>query len=78
VGSKKDTCIFQAKPFCLSKHRIKAISLLAGIIIAGLLYFINPFHVPESAARVLAVAGLMITGALALPYFKLLSQAGMY
>lgn len=35
--------------------------MLAGILVSGLLYFANPFEVPEPAARVLAVAGLMIT-----------------
>jgi len=45
----------------LSKQQLKLISLLSGVVISLLLYFLNPFHVPESAARVLAVAGLMIT-----------------
>lgn len=45
----------------MSKSQIKIISLLAGIAISLLLYFVNPFQVSESAARVLAVAGLMIT-----------------
>ncbi len=35
--------------------------MLSGIAVALILYFINPFHVPENAARVLAVAGLMVT-----------------
>ena len=39
----------------------KFISLFTGIAISLFLYFVNPFQVPESAARVLAVAGLMIT-----------------
>lgn len=34
---------------------------MAGPAVSFILYFINPFHVPENAARVLAVAGLMIT-----------------
>lgn len=34
---------------------------MAGVAVALFFYFVNPFHVPESAARVLAVAGLMIT-----------------
>ncbi len=34
---------------------------MAGPVVSILLYFFNPFHVPESAVRVLAVAGLMIT-----------------
>jgi anion transporter len=37
------------------------IPLLTGVIIALFLYFINPFQVAPDAARVLAVAGLMIT-----------------
>jgi solute carrier family 13 (sodium-dependent dicarboxylate transporter), member 2/3/5 len=45
----------------LSKQQRKFISLLAGVVIALLLYFINPFNVPEAASRVLAVAALMIT-----------------
>lgn len=45
----------------MSKHQLKLLSLFSGIGIALLLYFLNPFHVSESAARVLAVAGLMIT-----------------
>lgn len=45
----------------MSKSQLKIISLLAGIAISLLLYFVNPFQVSESAARVLAVAGLMIT-----------------
>lgn len=50
-----------SKIYSLSKNHLKLISLLAGLLVACFLYFINPFHVPESAARVLAVAGLMIT-----------------
>ncbi len=45
----------------MSKQQLKLISLLAGVAIALLLYFVNPFHVSENAARVLAIAGLMIT-----------------
>lgn len=45
----------------MSKQLLKFVSLFAGVIVALLLYFINPFHVPEPAAKVLAVAGLMIT-----------------
>jgi solute carrier family 13 (sodium-dependent dicarboxylate transporter), member 2/3/5 len=45
----------------LTKHQQKTVSLTAGVVIALLLYFTNPFQVSESAARVLAVAGLMIT-----------------
>lgn len=35
--------------------------LLAGIAVSLLLYFINPFSVSPAAAKVLAIAGLMIT-----------------
>jgi sodium-dependent dicarboxylate transporter 2/3/5 len=45
----------------LSKLQLKFISLLAGIAVSLLLYFVNPFGVPPSAAKVLAIAGLMIT-----------------
>lgn len=45
----------------MSKLQIKFISLFAGIVISLLLYFINPFHVDDTAAKVLAIAGLMIT-----------------
>ncbi len=44
-----------------SKQRIKFISLFAGVAIALLLYFVNPFGVSANAAKVLAIAGLMIT-----------------
>lgn len=39
----------------------KLISVLAGAVIAFFLYYVNPFHVTENAARVLAIGGLMIT-----------------
>ncbi|HOZ69693.1 MAG TPA: SLC13 family permease, partial [Chitinophagaceae bacterium] len=45
----------------MSKNQLKIISLLSGVLVALFLYFANPFHVAEPAARVLAVAGLMIT-----------------
>lgn len=45
----------------MTKHQLKYISLLAGVIIALILYFINPFNVPEHSARILAVGGLMVT-----------------
>lgn len=45
----------------LSKQQLKLLSLLGGVAVSLFLYFFNPFHVPEMAARVLAVAGLMIT-----------------
>lgn len=52
---------FQVKSVCLSKQQFKFISLFAGIAISLLLYFINPFQVSPAAAKVLAIAGLMIT-----------------
>ena len=45
----------------LSKQQVSVISLLSGIIIAVAVYLINPFSVDNSAAKVLAVAALMIT-----------------
>ncbi|MGB3005323.1 MAG: DASS family sodium-coupled anion symporter [Chitinophagaceae bacterium] len=45
----------------MKNHQLKFISLLAGIIISLLLYFVNPFGVEQKSAIVLAVAGLMIT-----------------
>ena len=35
--------------------------MFAGIAVSLLLYFVNPFAVPPAAAKVLAIAGLMIT-----------------
>ena len=52
---------FQVKSDCLSKQQLKFISLFAGIAVSLLLYFVNPFGVPPAAAKVLAIAGLMIT-----------------
>jgi solute carrier family 13 (sodium-dependent dicarboxylate transporter), member 2/3/5 len=52
---------FQAKTKRLSKQQLKFISLFSGVAVALLLYFINPFGVPDKAALVLAIAGLMIT-----------------
>ena len=52
---------FQGKSDCLSKQQLKFISLLAGVAVSLLLYFVNPFGVPPAAAKVLAIAGLMIT-----------------
>ncbi len=49
------------KSDCLSKQQLKLISLLTGIAVALLLYFVNPFSVSPAAAKVLAIAGLMIT-----------------
>jgi sodium-dependent dicarboxylate transporter 2/3/5 len=45
----------------LSKQQVKFISLLAGVIIALLLFFTDPFSVGVMASKVLAVAALMIT-----------------
>ena len=45
----------------MTKQQLKFISLFAGIAVALLLYFVNPFGVDASAAKVLAIAGLMIT-----------------
>lgn len=45
----------------MTKQQLKFISLLSGIIISLLLYFINPFGVSDKASLVLAIAGLMIT-----------------
>jgi solute carrier family 13 (sodium-dependent dicarboxylate transporter), member 2/3/5 len=45
----------------LSKQQLKLISLLAGIVLAVLLYFINPFGVGKNASIVMAVGGLMVT-----------------
>ena len=44
-----------------SKQKFKFFSLLGGIIIALLIYFINPFQVGPDACKVLAVGALMIT-----------------
>jgi sodium-dependent dicarboxylate transporter 2/3/5 len=52
---------FQGKSDCLTKQQLKFISLFAGIAIALLLYFVNPFGVSGNATKVLAIAGLMIT-----------------
>jgi solute carrier family 13 (sodium-dependent dicarboxylate transporter), member 2/3/5 len=52
---------FQGKSCGLSKQQLKLISLLAGIAVALLLYFVNPFGVSPAAGKVLAIAGLMIT-----------------
>lgn len=44
-----------------SKHQLKFIWLVAGVMVAVLLYFVNPFSIDLSANKILAVAGLMIT-----------------
>ncbi|HEY6504321.1 MAG TPA: DASS family sodium-coupled anion symporter [Chitinophagaceae bacterium] len=45
----------------LSKQQLKWTGLLAGILVALLLYFSNPFSIDHSANKTLAIAGLMIT-----------------
>ncbi len=52
---------FQVKSGCLSKQQLKFIALFSGIAVSLLLYFVNPFGVSPAAAKVLAIAGLMIT-----------------
>lgn len=44
-----------------SKSQFKLLSLFSGVAFSLLLYFINPFNVDNSADKVLAIAGLMIT-----------------
>jgi solute carrier family 13 (sodium-dependent dicarboxylate transporter), member 2/3/5 len=51
----------QHQTYCLTKQQIKYISLLSGIGVSLLLYFVNPFSVNPGAAKVLAISGLMIT-----------------
>ncbi len=45
----------------MSKQQLKFLSLTGGIVIALIFYFLNPFGVSDTAAKVLAVAALMIT-----------------
>jgi sodium-dependent dicarboxylate transporter 2/3/5 len=45
----------------ISRQNLRLISLLAGVVVALILYFVNPFNVEHNAAKVLAVGGLMIT-----------------
>ncbi len=45
----------------ISKNGLLAIRLLSGILVAALIYCINPFDVDDHALVVLAIAGLMIT-----------------
>ena len=63
----------------LSKPKLKAISLLSGVAISLFLFVANPFNVDATAAKVLAVAGLMITWwvteALPMPVVALLPLA---
>lgn len=45
----------------VSKQQLKFIALVAGLVVAFLIYFVNPFSIGSSANKILAVAGLMIT-----------------
>jgi sodium-dependent dicarboxylate transporter 2/3/5 len=45
----------------LTPRQLKLLALLAGPIVALLIYLINPFAVGSMALKVLAVGGLMIT-----------------
>lgn len=45
----------------VSKQNLRLISLLAGLVVALILYFVDPFHVGQAASKVLAVGALMIT-----------------
>jgi sodium-dependent dicarboxylate transporter 2/3/5 len=45
----------------LAKQNRKLISLSAGLVVAAILYLVNPFGVEENATKVLAIGGLMIT-----------------
>ena len=47
--------------FSFFKPKRKIISLLLGVIVSLFLLYVNPFNVDAAAAKVLAVAGLMIT-----------------
>ncbi len=47
--------------FSFSKPKLKIISLLLGVVVSLFLLYVNPFNVDAAAAKVLAVAGLMIT-----------------
>jgi solute carrier family 13 (sodium-dependent dicarboxylate transporter), member 2/3/5 len=44
-----------------SKLQLKYAALLGGIVVALILFFVNPFHVGGEAPLILAIAGLMIT-----------------
>ena len=63
----------------MSKQQLRFLSLLAGLAIAFFFYFVNPFGVDDKAAKVLAVAALMITwwvtDALPMPVVALLPLA---
>lgn len=45
----------------MSKLQLKYLSLIGGVAVALFFYFVNPFGVDNGAAKVLAVAALMIT-----------------
>ena len=45
----------------MTKQQLKFLSLTGGVVVAFVFYFLNPFGVSPAAAKVLAVAGLMIT-----------------
>lgn len=45
----------------IPKQYSRFISMLAGLLVAALIYFINPFGVDKTALKVLAVGSLMIT-----------------
>ena len=63
--------------FSFFKPKRKIISLLLGVIVSLFLLYVNPFNVDAAAAKVLAVAGLMITWwvaeALPMPVVALIS-----
>jgi sodium-dependent dicarboxylate transporter 2/3/5 len=60
----------------LIKRYSRTLSFIGALVICLFLYIVNPFHVSESASRVLAVGGLMITlwvtEALSMPVVALL------
>jgi solute carrier family 13 (sodium-dependent dicarboxylate transporter), member 2/3/5 len=45
----------------ISRSKVKFISLFAGILVAAIIYLLNPFGVDKDALKVLAVGGIMIT-----------------
>lgn len=45
----------------ISKQNRKYLSLLSGVLVALLMYFVNPFNVDAESVKVLAIGGLMIT-----------------
>lgn len=44
-----------------SKQQLKLLALFSGIVVSLFLYMVNPFQVGHEAAKMLAIAGLMIT-----------------